>query len=182
MIETFGIDEVIDTLSTFRSVRDSATESFLKEKAIDMEIRDVSRTYLAVSDEEMNILGYITISIKCLMVPNKNELTGKMRKSMNIDTKKNIVQSYLIGQLSRSADSPKGLGKDLLDMAFDILSQAKDLVGCRMVRLDCHDEMVGYYSDYGFRLITRNENRTINQMMAFILSKPVDNETKVAET
>ena len=34
-------------LSSFRSVYDSATESFLREKALDVEKRDLPRTYLA---------------------------------------------------------------------------------------------------------------------------------------
>lgn len=42
MIETYGQDIVSDILESFKSVHDSATESFLKEKAIDMEIRDLS--------------------------------------------------------------------------------------------------------------------------------------------
>lgn len=50
MIESYGQDVVYSILQSFRSVYDSATESFLKEKAVDMEIRDLSRTYLAFSN------------------------------------------------------------------------------------------------------------------------------------
>ena len=85
-------------------MHDSATEAFLKEKAIDMEVRDLSRTYLAIAKDDVRILGYITLSIKCMRVPDENLLSGKTRKSMNIDSRTNIVQSYLIGQLSRSAE------------------------------------------------------------------------------
>ena len=107
MLDVHGIGVTSAILNSFRSVHDSATESYLKEKAIDMEVRDLSRTYLAISDDEPKVLGYITISIKCMRVPDENLLSGKTRKSMNIDSRTNIVQSYLIGQLSRSADAPK---------------------------------------------------------------------------
>lgn len=169
MIESYGQDVVYSILQSFRSVYDSATESFLKEKAVDMEIRDLSRTYLAFSKEDESILGYITISIKCMRVPDENLLSGKTKKSMNIDSRTNIVQSFLIGQLSRSVNAPKGLGGDLLDIAFDKLNQAKRIVGCRIVRLDCHDELIPYYMSHGFKLITKNDDRSLNQMIAFIL-------------
>lgn len=172
MIETYGQDIVSDILESFKSVHDSATESFLKEKAIDMEIRDLSRTYLAVSKKDTRVLGYITVSIKCMRIPDENLLSGKTKKSMNIDSKTNIVQSFLIGQLSRSAEAPKGLGSYLLDVAFEKLNQVRELVGCRIVRLDCHDELVPYYTSYGFKLITKNDDRSLNQMMTFIIPKP----------
>ena len=172
MIETYGQDIVSDILESFKSVHDSATESFLKEKAIDMEIRDLFRTYLAVSKKDTRVLGYITVSIKCMRIPDENILSGKTRKSMNIDSKTNIVQSFLIGQLSRSAEAPKGLGSYLLDVAFEKLNQVRELVGCRIVRLDCHDELVPYYTSYGFKLITKNDDRSLKQMMTFIIPKP----------
>lgn len=171
MIEAYGQRIVSDILESYKSVHDSATESFLKEKAIDMEIRDLSRTYLAVSKKDVRVLGYITISIKCMRIPDENLLSGKIRKSMNIDSKTSIVQSFLIGQLSRSAEAPKGLGSYLLDVAFEKLNRARELVGCRIVRLDCHDELVSYYTSHGFKLITKNDDRSLNQMMTVIRPK-----------
>lgn len=83
---------------------------------------------------------------------------------MNIDTRTGVAQSYLLGQLSRSVDAPKGLGSTLIDL----LASAKTIVGCRMVRLDCHDELIQYYSEHDFKLITRSEDGTLSQMMAFV--------------
>ncbi len=37
-----------------------------------------------------------------------------------------------------------------------------------MTRLDCTDELIGYYRGYGFNLIRKNENKNLNQMMIFI--------------
>lgn len=154
---------------------DSATEAFLRHKAIEIELRDLCRTYLAVSDD-MRILGFVSVGIKCLSVPERNQLSGKVLKSMNIEAGSGVAQSYLLGQLSRSEDSPKGLGRELLDVAFEKLDSAKRLVGCRMVRLDCHDELIPYYQAHGFRLITRNAEGTLNQMMAFVQSRNAEQE------
>lgn len=106
-----------------------------------------------------------------MRIPDENLLSGKTRKSMNIDSKTSIVQSFLIGQLSRSAEAPKGLGSYLLDVAFEKLNRARELVGCRIVRLDCHDELVSYYTSHGFKLITKNDDRSLNQMMTVIRPK-----------
>lgn len=166
-IETFGVEGAKVMLSSYRSVKDSNTETFLREKAVDMELYDLCRTYLAISSDD-TILGFVSLSVKCMTVPKENMLSGKVLKRMNIETRTGVAQSYLLGQLSRSADAPKGFGSALLDLAFDQLAVAKNAVGCRMVRLDCHDELIPYYSSHGFKLITKNEDGTLNQMMAFI--------------
>ncbi len=182
-LEIYGTEWTSEVLGTFRSVHDSAMEAFLREKAIDMEVRDLSRTYLAIAKDDVRILGHITLSIKCMRAPDENLLSGKTRKSMNIDSRTNIVQSYLIGQLSRSADAPKGLGSYLLDVAFEKLDQAREIVGCKVVRLDCHDELIDYYKAHGFRPITTNDDRSLNQMMAFVVPKKNGNiEEKVTRT
>lgn len=170
LINEYDRNVVFGILGSFRSYRESATESFLKEKAVYMEMRDLSRTYLAISTGDPKVLGCITIGIKCMRVPDENLLSGKTLKSMNIDSRTSIVQSYLIGQLSRSVDAPKGLGSYLLDIAFNKLRQAKILIGCRIVRLDCHDELIPYYSNHGFKIITTNDDRSLNQMMTTISS------------
>ena len=168
MLTDYDEVSVRNALGRFKSVHDSATESFLREKAIDMEKRDLSRTYLVVSRDDANVIGYITLSIKCMAFPKENLLSGKTLKGMNIESSTGVAQSYLLGQLSRSKDAPKGLGGEMLDLAFDKLGQAKGIVGCRMVRLDCHDELIPYYTDHGFRLITKNGSGSLNQMMAFV--------------
>ena len=175
MLEDIDTEKVQNLLSSYKAARDSATEAFLRHKAIEMELRDLCRTYLAVSDD-MRILGFVSVGIKCLSVPERNQLSGKVLKSMNIEAGSGVAQSYLLGQLSRSEDSPKGLGRELLDVAFEKLDSAKRLVGCRMVRLDCHDELIPYYQAHGFRLITRNAEGTLNQMMAFVQSRNAEQE------
>lgn len=168
LVDEYGKENVQALFSTYRAVYDSDTESFLRDKAIEMDERDLSRTYVAVRDNDMKVLGFVSLSIKCITIPEENLLSGKTLKRMNIEERSGVAQSYLLGQLSRSSDAPGGFGKTLIDIAFDRLSEAKALVGCRMVRLDCHDELIPYYEKCGFRPIRRNEGNTLNQMMAFI--------------
>lgn len=51
-------------LDQYRCVYDSDTESFLRSKAIEMELRDLSRTYVAFSKKNKHIYGYVTLAIK----------------------------------------------------------------------------------------------------------------------
>ncbi len=66
ILTVYGPEITHAILNRFECVHDSDTEVFLKEKAIDMELRDVSRTYIAISTKDMHIYGYISVSVKCL--------------------------------------------------------------------------------------------------------------------
>ena len=87
---------------------------------------------------------------------------------MFIDPKTGVVQAFLLAQLVRSEDSPRGFGKELINLAMDVLINAKSLVGCRIVRIDCEDELVSYYRENGFTLVRPNEEGTLNQMLTFM--------------
>ncbi len=167
-LNNLGKESVSKILSTFESRKESDTENFLRTKAIEMELRDLSRTYLGLSSDGRTVLGYITIGIKSLRVPSENILSGKTLKNMNIDGETGIAQSYLIGQLSRCNKSPNGFGEILMDVAFKHLRTAKKNVGCRLVRLDCYQELIPYYQQYGFKVIVNSNNGSLNQMLMVI--------------
>ena len=65
-IRIHGRDDAVSHISEYRCIRDSATEAFLHEKAIEMESRDLSRTYLAILPDNEKVIEYITLSIKCM--------------------------------------------------------------------------------------------------------------------
>ena len=153
-------------LSEYRSVRESDTEDFLHTKAIPMEKRDLSRTFIAMTPD-MRILGYVSLSIKCMRVPEDTPLSRNVQRQINVDSRTRVAQSYLIGQLSRSADAPKGLGAELIRVAMRRIQNSKMNVGCRMVRLDCRDELVPYYQGQGFRMVA-HDGESLNQMMTLV--------------
>ena len=61
-------------LSNYESIYDDSTSVFLRKKAIDLELRDVSRTHIAISKESM-MMGFFTLSIKSLRIPDENLLS-----------------------------------------------------------------------------------------------------------
>ncbi len=101
-------------LDSFKCSRDPDREGFLHNKAITFEKRDMARTYLAIMDDA--IVGYFTLSIRCLRVPDDQDISKSLGKKMNIDPDNNVAQSYLLGQLGRADFPYKGIGTDLLRM------------------------------------------------------------------
>jgi hypothetical protein len=56
----------------------------------------------------------------------------------------------------------------LMNDAIDLIKDANLIVGCRLIRVDCDDKLVEYYSKFGFKSIRKNEDGDLNQM-AYIL-------------
>ena len=79
----------------------------------------------------------------------------------------NIAQAYLLGQLS-SVEGYPGFGKTLIDEAISKIKEAQGIVGCRVIRIDCTDELIGYYQEYGFYYVKKNLNKNLNQMIMFL--------------
>jgi len=168
VLEAYGEDATSKKLSSFRCGRDPDRESFLHNKAIMMEKKSISRTYLGLNPSTNRILGYFSIGMKCMRIPDDTPISSNTRKRMNIDSDTGVAQSYLLGQLGRDDDSPKGFGHSLLVEALNRLSDANRIVGCRLVRLDCSDELIDYYVASGFRFVGRNVSENLNQMVIII--------------
>jgi len=155
-------------LKDFNPFIDSSTSEFLREYAISMEKRDISRTYLAFSYSDKTLLGFITISMKCISLPEENLLSRNLLKQCNIDDSIGVAQAYLLGQIARSNRSPKGFGNVLIDYAIGKVREAKGIVGCRVLRLDCANGLITYYEKNGFTLIRKNLEKDLNQMIIIV--------------
>jgi len=51
---------------------------------------------------------------------------------------------------------------------LELLGEVNSRVGCRVVRLDCRDALIGYYERNGFMKVGRNDERNLNQMVRII--------------
>ena len=156
-------------ISDFKCSANPEVERFLKKRARDHDSKDISRTHLAIS-EENKLLGFITVASKCMAVEDKEELIKKAGKetydSMNVNN--DIAQAYLIGQLAKCDGAAKGFGKTMIEYALSTFTKVKKHIGCRFVRLDCYDELIPYYEGLGFRHIGKNADGTHNQMAIII--------------
>ena len=73
LVGTLSDEEILGWLRSYSSVFDSKTETYLHNKALEMEKRQLSRTFLT-TDDDKNILGYISIGIKCINVPPEMDI------------------------------------------------------------------------------------------------------------
>lgn len=158
-----GSSQLIEWLSSFSCERDKDIGDFLHNRAIPFEIAKKSRTYLLVdevlllSKGQMRILGFFTVSLKVLDLPERLsnrkrlELDGFAAKIHGEPIKS--IPCYLIGQLAKnSAVQDSVSGALLLDEALSIIKSAVKRVGGRFVLVECRDDphLRRFYSDNRF--------------------------------
>jgi len=156
-------------LSSFTCSAEPAAEDFLKNIAIRHERNAVSRTYVFLEQNRSDkyvIKGFFTLAVKCLAVNECHSIPGDVLEKMNVDH--GVAQAYLLGQLAKADGTEKWFGKEMIEHAFDFFSKGNDMFGCIVVRLDCKDNLLGYYESCGFALTGKNSNGTLNQMVAII--------------
>ena len=163
MVEKISIQEVIekgreqeflDLIKKFEC-QDKDVEKFLKEKALDFDKRNKSRTYLIIdgdNDDEIVILGYYTITMKNL--PFSETVSKSMVKRIDgYSNNINSAESILIGQLGKDYNHRNELsGVSLLNYAMNTVYSIHNLAGCRIVFLEClnNEKVVKFYQDNGF--------------------------------
>lgn len=176
-------EKLNELLSSFKCELDPDIEFFLKSRAITYEKLSKARTYLVVSEndletkriEEINILGYIALALKVLTVPES--VSNRLRKEIDGLSAKihgeqiTAFPVYLIGQLGRNTYVTKEAvsGKDLLGYAFDIIQPAIDAVGGRYILIECHNEekLIHFYRDNQFTAFATipDQNHSMVQMI-----------------
>ena len=148
---------------------------FLKQNALEFDRRNVSRTYLLLDSEayelgEMRIDAYFSLAIKPLM------FDSALSKSIikKIDGFSKIAESVgaiLIGQLGKCQKRNNAIsGNVLLEHAFTQIHIAFEVVGCRVVFLECcpDNKLVSFYEQNGFSWLQRSENTGFVQMVRFL--------------
>jgi len=156
---------VNETLSSFFCSKDKDVQRYLRETAVKHEKEHISRTYLIFDSEPSErLVAFITVAMKCLIVGDEQYDVSLIEK-MNVNN--GTAQSYLIGQLGK-VDGYGKVGDFAISFAIGIIMQANQLVGCRTIRLDCKDALVGYYEKNGFVHLSRNNKKNLNRMVWII--------------
>ena len=169
LMTEIGEENLRTLLSSFKCSAEPAAENFLKKIAIRHDRESISRTYLALGQDESRtdaIRGFFTLAIKCLSIEEDNNIPKTIIEQMNINDR--VAQAFLLGQLAKADGVEKGFGITMINNALDLFSVGKDMFGCRVVRLDCKDQMIGYYESCGFSFIRKNDDKKLNQMVAVI--------------
>lgn len=96
--------------STFSCSKNLDVERFLREQAINFTKKNQSVTYVVLSPEEGQILGYFTITIKPISV-NADYFSNTVKRKIarvseqNEDSGNYSLSAYLIAQLGRNFEN-----------------------------------------------------------------------------
>jgi hypothetical protein len=152
--------------------KDKDVEFFLKNKALDFEKRDKSRTYLVYDDEvfrsgDVSILAYFTLSLKSLEF--RDTLSKNRIKEIDGFSKEvNGIAIVLIGQFGKNESRAIEVsGKDLLDLCMNIIYQIHTLVGGRHILIECRDigKVVEFYRNNNFELLQTDKHDNYLQLV-----------------
>lgn len=104
-----------------------------------------------------DLLAYFSVSFKELVLQGTGLSKTKVRSLDGISKNAERIRSFLIGQLGKNTaikDNPIGL-TDILNEAYAVFAAAKQLIGGRIVILECENipELIAYYESHGFSMI-----------------------------
>jgi hypothetical protein len=149
-------------LREFSCSRDSDIETFIRTKAIDYERSGLGRTYLYLdgSDENTNLVAYITIAITSVDYAGVSRSRRKkvLSRKPGRDSKDNFP-GLLIGQLARDDryDSTLISGSDMIADAESLIDTVNQTIGGMLIYLDCKDDLIKLYERNGYELLSDKE-------------------------
>lgn len=187
LLESDQTEEDIESLLfSFETLKEEHAsediEHFLHKKAISFERVDLARTYLVMSTykDQPYLAGYFSIANKPLIIPKKvfKKLSTSLQKRLvgfghRTDQNNFECKGYLIGQLGKNYSVQSQVanqvsGADLLSLAYSKILDAHEIVGGRVVHLECQDipSLKNFYNKNGFREIEGFESP--NGMCIFV--------------
>lgn len=180
MIHEIGENEVKTILSDFSCPLNPDVEHFLKHTAIEFSKQSIASTYIIMASfrNEYVMVGYYSLANKIFCIdrssmPNR-KWKSRIAKFGQFDTtvKKYTLSAPLIGQLGKNyANSYDKLikGDELLKLALDKIREMQNIVGGKIVYLECEDKpkLIDFYSQNGFvnfgkRYLDRDEIETLS--------------------
>ena len=163
MIEELGETDTSKYLSQFSCSLNKDVEHFLHNSAIELAKQSVSATHLVFSSYKNTqvITGYFTLANKNIIVSNSSNISQTLKRRINKfgtydpDRKGYRISAPLIAQLGKNySDGCSTLitGDELLHMACSKISEVQELIGGKIVYLECEDKvpLIDFYKDNGF--------------------------------
>lgn len=156
-----GEDKLVQLLSEFSCPLNTDVELFLKQQSIEFAKKHQAVTYLVLSLEDAELLGYFSITIKPLVVkvePFSNTVKRRLARFSEIDKGEQTynLAAYLIAQLGKNySDRAKGkiTGKELLEAAIRQLQVLQYQAGGMVAFVEAENnvKLLSFYESYGFK-------------------------------
>ena len=168
---------LVEALKSFKCCKDLDVERFLREDAIDFEKRGLATTYLllnksALNAGELKIDGYFSLTHKAVAF---NEDVSKSKRGKVSGKKNSEMASFiLIGQLAKymeeieegKIESSEITGEELLNDAFQIISNCSDYIINRNIIVECKpiEKVRTLYKTYGFSDLQFDDEDNLHMM------------------
>lgn len=158
-------EQLAAILSSFSCPYNRDVEDFLHSKATEFSRQRIASVYLVFASyrEELVLVGYFALTQKYFHIDLSkhgsisSNLRRRIRKFATYDDvlRKYIVTAPLIGQLGKNyAEGRNELirGDELLSIACDTVREAQQILGGKIVYLECEDvpALRRFYEDNGF--------------------------------
>ena len=161
--EQLGENAAKGILSSFSCPLNPDVEHFLKHTAIEFAKQSIASTYLIMASykDEYVLAGYFTLANKIFCI-GKDSLPNRKWKSrlakfgqFDKNIQRYTISAPLIGQLGKNYTSSYDkliTGDELLKLALDKVRAMQDIVGGKIVYLECEDKepLIDFYSKNGF--------------------------------
>lgn len=163
-----GEDLLQQVFSSFSCDKNSDVERFLLEQSINFTKKNQSVTYVVLTPEEGQIIGYFTISIKPITVNGdnfSNTIKKKIARVSEQDEESGnySLSAYLIAQLGKNfkdGANKKISGNQLLGLAIEKIKELQYMVGGMVIFLEAENDekLIHFYEDKnGFKRFDTKE-------------------------
>ena len=179
-MEIASYDSISEIVLRFKCLRDNDIQSFLHDKAALFNRKGKSKTHLVLDQEALengsvNIVAYFSLAIQLLRIPEGTSVT-QIRLLDGLYSRKGGEQiteipSFLIGQLAKNdLYSSSVSGSLILEYALSVISTAEEMVGGRVVYVECRDipQVISFYENNGFKIFRRDPDDGLVQLCCII--------------
>lgn len=159
--EKVGDPKLLRIISGFSCPKNPDVEYFLKNNSIEFTKKNQSVTYLVLSMDNGELLGYFTIALKPLTVRDEtvsNTVKRKIKRISEFDeqTKSYTMSSYLIAQIGKNYTSKANMhitGSELLELAWSVIEEMQYMGGGMVVFLEADNKknLLSFYQNNKFR-------------------------------
>ena len=127
---------------------DADLDEFLRDDALRLQERLVTRVYLATRADAGEPLGYMAVLADLV------ELKSGEKRQLGLSGgpgDSRFIPAVKVGRLAVSADHQgQGVGQLLMGLAVDLALSLSHRVGCRLVTVDAYEQSVGFYEHLRF--------------------------------
>ncbi|MDO9529270.1 MAG: hypothetical protein Q7J27_08930 [Syntrophales bacterium] len=135
---------------------------------MEYEKRDKSRTFIYFDEKhleesgDLKIIGYFSLALKTIKVSVIETMSNNLKKRLgNLSDKDKNLMAYLIGQVGRdsSYDSNVIDGSKMLQDCYKLIASARDIVGGRIILVECKpvDKLCQFYENERYIDITEDD-------------------------